>query len=162
MSTRPGVTYNPETSTVFNASAGLIVAATAAIFPPAIATSRTALILFRASTTCPPRRSRSYFGVVAAGCGTCRAERDKGEGTREKAKGEKAKGKRAKAKGTRNRTLRAHCFGEPCMVQPLRAARRVAVHVAPRYSPISSGPLIWSPASLPENVRLTESPCCSP
>ena len=36
-------------------------AATAAIFPPAIATSRTALVPLFGSMTCPPRSSRSYF-----------------------------------------------------------------------------------------------------
>ena len=71
MSIRPGVTYKPDTSTVFNASAGLSFASTAAIFPPAIATSRTALSLLRASMTCPPRSSRSYFGAAAGGCAGC-------------------------------------------------------------------------------------------
>jgi hypothetical protein len=43
------------------ASAGAILAATAATFPFAMATSRTALIWFRASMTCPPFSRRSYF-----------------------------------------------------------------------------------------------------
>jgi hypothetical protein len=59
MSISPGVTYNPDTSTVFNAVAGLIAGDTAAILPSLIATSRTALTPFRASITWPPLRRRS-------------------------------------------------------------------------------------------------------
>src|SRR5437879_2150027 len=44
-------------------------AATAATLPSVMATSRTALILFRESMTCPPFSSRSYL------CGACRAGR---------------------------------------------------------------------------------------
>src|SRR5438552_9498994 len=40
--------------------------ATAATFPPAMATSRSALTPFRGSMRWPPRRSRSYFGSAAA------------------------------------------------------------------------------------------------
>ena len=39
--------------------------ATAATLPPAMATSRTALMPFLGSMTCPPRRRRSYFGSAA-------------------------------------------------------------------------------------------------
>src|SRR5262245_52765127 len=42
-----------------------MLAATAAILPPAIATSRTALMLFRASMTWPPFSRRSYFCCAA-------------------------------------------------------------------------------------------------
>ena len=38
-----------------------MLAATAAIFPPAIATSRTALVPLFGSMTCPPRSRRSYL-----------------------------------------------------------------------------------------------------
>src|SRR4029453_15470257 len=65
MSTRPGVTKSPETSIVLKASAGSIRGAIAAIFPPAMATSRTALVPLRGSMTCPPRKRTSYFGSVA-------------------------------------------------------------------------------------------------
>src|SRR5439155_5349097 len=41
--------------------------ATRAIFPPAMATSITLLILFFGSITCPPLRSRSYVGCAASG-----------------------------------------------------------------------------------------------
>ena len=51
---------SPATSTVLNAFAGSISGATAAILPPRMATSRTALILFLGSMTWPPRSSRSY------------------------------------------------------------------------------------------------------
>src|SRR5438309_3031459 len=51
---------------VLKASAGSIRGATAAIFPPAMATSRTALIPFLGSMTWPPRSSRSYLGSAAA------------------------------------------------------------------------------------------------
>src|SRR5262245_8653539 len=65
MSTRPGVTKRPETSIVLKASVGSIRGATAAILPPAMATSRTAFVPLRGSTTCPPRKRRSYFGSAA-------------------------------------------------------------------------------------------------
>ena len=45
------MTYNPETSTVLRARAAGMFAATAAVFPPVMATSRTALIMFLASRT---------------------------------------------------------------------------------------------------------------
>jgi hypothetical protein len=51
---------------VLAASAGGIAGATSAIFPAAIATSRTASMPLRASMTWPPLRSRSY---LAAGAG---------------------------------------------------------------------------------------------
>src|SRR5579884_1046451 len=60
MSTSPGVTYRPDTLTDFSARAGSMFCATAAILPSLIATSRTALILFLPSMTCPPLSSRSY------------------------------------------------------------------------------------------------------
>src|SRR2546427_7088376 len=60
MSMSPGVTYVPETSTTLKASAGLMEAATAATFPFAMATSRTALIWFLGSMTWPPFNRRSY------------------------------------------------------------------------------------------------------
>src|SRR4051812_1186886 len=66
MSIRPGVTCSPPTFTVFDASFGSILAATAAIFPSLIATSRNALIPFLASITCPPCNSRSYLGCAKA------------------------------------------------------------------------------------------------
>src|SRR5262245_25377360 len=66
MSTSPGVTYNPETSTTLNAAAESRRAATAATLPSAIATSRTALIRFLGSMTWPPFRSRSYFCCAGA------------------------------------------------------------------------------------------------
>src|SRR5262245_27198575 len=65
MSTRPGVTKSPETSTVLKASAGSMRGRTAAILPAAMATSRTAFVPLRGSMTCPPRRTRSYFGAAA-------------------------------------------------------------------------------------------------
>src|SRR5688500_156864 len=127
----PGVTYRPETSTVFNASAGLSFSPTAAILPAAIATSRTALILLRASTTCPPRRRRSYFAGAA---GACSAERDRGTGTRDREKGTRTTDKAPRP---------THASTRFFMRQLLLAlVRRVAVHVAPRYSPISSAPPI--------------------
>ena len=46
---------------VLPASAGGIAGATSAIFPAAIATSRTASMPLRASMTWPPLRSRSYL-----------------------------------------------------------------------------------------------------
>src|SRR6266567_3000868 len=61
MSTSPRVTYSTETSTTLSATAGSMRAATAATLPSAMATSRTALILFLGSMTCPPFKSRSYF-----------------------------------------------------------------------------------------------------
>src|SRR5258708_38456347 len=64
MSTSPGVTYSPETSTTLSAPAGSMPAATAATLPAAIATSRTAVIPFLGSMTCPPFNSRSYFGCA--------------------------------------------------------------------------------------------------
>ena len=54
---------------VLPASAGGIAGATSAIFPAAIATSRTASTPLRASMTCPPLSSRSYLGVDAGACG---------------------------------------------------------------------------------------------
>src|SRR5690348_4219597 len=48
-------------STTLKAAAGSMLAATAATLPFAIATSRTALILFLGSMTCPPFSWRSYF-----------------------------------------------------------------------------------------------------
>src|SRR5207247_8678745 len=47
-------------------SAGPRRCATAASFPPAMATSRTALRSLRGSIRWPPRRSRSYFGSAVA------------------------------------------------------------------------------------------------
>src|SRR5258705_13937900 len=63
MSTSPGVTYNPEASTVLVARDSAILAATAAIFPPLIPMSRMALRRFLPSTTWPPliRRSNSVW-----------------------------------------------------------------------------------------------------
>src|SRR2546425_12914948 len=49
--------------------------ATAATFPPAIATSRTASTPFFASITWPPRRSRSYFGSAALAVAAARSSR---------------------------------------------------------------------------------------
>src|SRR5688500_2619926 len=65
MSMRPGVTNSPRTSTIFDARAGSILGATAAILPPRIATSRAALMLFRGSTRWPPCSSKSYFCAAA-------------------------------------------------------------------------------------------------
>src|SRR5205823_4261645 len=59
-STRPGVIYSPATFTVFAALAAGISAATAAIRPSFMATSRRALILFFGSMTWPPFSRRSY------------------------------------------------------------------------------------------------------
>src|SRR5262249_22240940 len=68
MSTSPGVTYSPDTSTTLKASAGSMRAATAATLPSAMATSRTALMRFLGSMTWPPLRSRSYFCCAGCGC----------------------------------------------------------------------------------------------
>src|SRR6266571_5395610 len=65
MSTSPGVTYSPATLTTLCALAGSIRAATSAIFPALMATSRIALILFFPSITCPPFSSRSYSCAAA-------------------------------------------------------------------------------------------------
>src|SRR5437868_14307017 len=76
MSMSPGVTYRPETSTTFNASAAAIAGATAATLPFAMATSRTALMRLRGSMRWPPLRSRSYFccgGACRAGMGMAAA-----------------------------------------------------------------------------------------
>ncbi len=64
MSSRPGTTILPRASTVSAASAAMF-ASTAAIRPPAIATSRIASTLSEGSITRPPLMIRSYLGVCA-------------------------------------------------------------------------------------------------
>ena len=66
MSTSPGVTNRPDTSTTFLASPAGIVSATRAIFPAVIATSIRRLMSLRGSMTCPPLSSRSYCGCAHA------------------------------------------------------------------------------------------------
>src|SRR5260370_2839534 len=65
MSTSPGVTYSPDTSTTLSAPAGSMPAATATTLPSAMATSRTALIWFLGAMTWPPFNSRSYLGCAS-------------------------------------------------------------------------------------------------
>src|SRR3990170_3094524 len=65
MSMSPGTTYSPVASATRRAEAGGIEAATRAIFPPVIATSMTASIVFLGSMTCPFRISRSNSGPWA-------------------------------------------------------------------------------------------------
>ena len=112
---------------------GSIFAATAAILPAAMATSRTALMLFFGSMTCPPRSSRSYFGrgggrLPAAGGVAC------GDG------GEPAAPAIEQHRHCAQES-REHAHRQP----RLPATWRFAVHVAARYSPMSSVPDISSP-----------------
>src|SRR5581483_7354217 len=65
MSMSPGVTYRPEMSMLFLAPPEDRFAATAAIFPPRMPTSRTPSTPFRGSMTCPPFRTRSYGASCA-------------------------------------------------------------------------------------------------
>ena len=108
-----------------------IFASTAAIFPSAMATSRTALILLRGSMTCPPRSSRSYFFCCAGGAGGCA---EPGSPWTDDPASTCARRPVSQPTASTRQPQISH--------QPLRAARRVAVHVAPRYSPMSRVPAI--------------------
>jgi hypothetical protein len=66
MSTRPGVTYSDDTSTVLRASEEGIPLATRAIRSRAIATSGSAETPFFASMTWPHFNRRSYLGCANA------------------------------------------------------------------------------------------------
>src|SRR5215510_15047290 len=68
MSIRPGVTILPLASIV-SAASPAIFASTAAILPPAIATSRIASSPTEGSMTRPPLMSRSYVAASAPGAG---------------------------------------------------------------------------------------------
>src|SRR5918993_4769813 len=73
MSMSPGVTIRPVASTAFNALAGAMFAATDAIRPSLMATSRIASSLFCGSTTRPPLIRKSYSGVFWAATTAARA-----------------------------------------------------------------------------------------
>ena len=80
--------------------------------------------------TWPPRSSRSYFGPAAGGCAGCCARQGEQPGP-------------ARISEHRPATTPSRL-----VISPSAPLRRVAVHVAPRYSPMSSVPVISSPVDL--------------
>ena len=102
-------------------------------------------MLLRGSITCPPCSSRSYFGAAA----TCAS---------------RTSSRQARA---RHAKTEIDCGSDDCRLvalfdsRLLRLTRRLAVHLAPRYSPMSSSPDIPSPDAFPVNVNDSESPPCA-